>query len=159
MWLGVQPSHSITQHSLVCSKNISHVCFYLFVPLDSVPYLANSGHEIWDRRGDGGDSEWNNDDEARPTDSLVPERWSSATLKVLSSMPSRTIGGLCTWPVKEKERDAYTVIILDGIVDHVKTSSHDVFVSQYSRLLLWATFTNRGRSVTTSLSVGWSLLC
>ncbi|XP_076001693.1 transmembrane channel-like protein 6b [Genypterus blacodes] len=59
---------------------------------DSVPYPANPGHEVRGRRGERGDLEWENDDEARPTDPLVAERWSSATMKVLSSMPSRTIG-------------------------------------------------------------------
>ena len=32
---------------------------------------------------------------ARPRDPLIGDRWSMATMKVLSSMPSRTIGESC----------------------------------------------------------------
>ncbi|XP_068176894.1 transmembrane channel-like protein 6b [Antennarius striatus] len=46
---------------------------------DDVVYLSSQRH-----------GEWEND--GRQTDPLIAERWSSATLKVLSSMPSRTIG-------------------------------------------------------------------
>ncbi|XP_068606810.1 transmembrane channel-like protein 6b [Brachionichthys hirsutus] len=46
---------------------------------DDVAYLSGQRGEEW-----GGDG--------RQTDPLIAERWSSATLKVLSSMPSRTIG-------------------------------------------------------------------
>uniref|UniRef100_UPI0037E7A3C4 transmembrane channel-like protein 6b n=1 Tax=Semicossyphus pulcher TaxID=241346 RepID=UPI0037E7A3C4 len=57
---------------------------------DDVAYLSSPGQEfrgrIWGRR----DVEW--EDDERQVDPLIGERWSSATLKVLSSMPSRTIG-------------------------------------------------------------------
>uniref|UniRef100_A0AAZ3PM76 Uncharacterized protein n=1 Tax=Oncorhynchus tshawytscha TaxID=74940 RepID=A0AAZ3PM76_ONCTS len=54
---------------------------------DSVAYLSSPGQEIW--RG----SPWRGEEEGgRQLDPLLEERWSSATLKVLSSMPSRTIG-------------------------------------------------------------------
>ncbi|KAM4604329.1 transmembrane channel-like protein 6b isoform 1-T2 [Polymixia lowei] len=54
---------------------------------DSVAHLSSPGHEPWEGRR-GPDSE----EEADQVDPLVGERWSSATLRVLSSMPSRTIG-------------------------------------------------------------------
>ncbi|KAI3352873.1 hypothetical protein L3Q82_019450, partial [Scortum barcoo] len=57
---------------------------------DDVPYLSNPGHEF--RGGSEGrrDADWEADE--HQTDPLIDERWSSDTLKVLSSMPSRTIG-------------------------------------------------------------------
>ncbi|KAF7656022.1 hypothetical protein LDENG_00047380 [Lucifuga dentata] len=57
---------------------------------DSVPYLSATEREIRGRRRVP--EEWDNDDEAGQTNPLIAERWSSATLKILSSMPSRTIG-------------------------------------------------------------------
>ncbi|XP_064813253.1 transmembrane channel-like protein 6b [Oncorhynchus masou masou] len=54
---------------------------------DSVAYLSSPGQEIW--RGSAGRGE---EEGGRQLDPLLEERWSSATLKVLSSMPSRTIG-------------------------------------------------------------------
>ncbi|GLD60919.1 transmembrane channel-like protein 6 [Lates japonicus] len=57
---------------------------------DNVAYLSSPDHDFRDRRqGQRGD-EW--EDGERQIDPLVGERWSSATLKILSSMPSRTIG-------------------------------------------------------------------
>lgn len=52
---------------------------------DGIAYLSSPGGRQGQR-----DMEW--EDDERQTDSLIAERWSSATLKVLSSMPSRTIG-------------------------------------------------------------------
>nr|XP_046261519.1 transmembrane channel-like protein 6b [Scatophagus argus]XP_046261529.1 transmembrane channel-like protein 6b [Scatophagus argus] len=57
---------------------------------DDVGHLSSPGHESRGRRQERRDMEWENDE--RQADSLIGERWSSATLKVLSSMPSRTIG-------------------------------------------------------------------
>ncbi|XP_053275694.1 transmembrane channel-like protein 6b isoform X3 [Pleuronectes platessa] len=54
---------------------------------DIVPYLSSPGHDLRERRTRGREGEWA-DDEARDPG----ERWSSATMKILSSMPSRTIG-------------------------------------------------------------------
>ncbi|XP_055774156.1 transmembrane channel-like protein 6 [Salvelinus fontinalis] len=56
---------------------------------DSVAYLSSPGREMW--RGSQGRGE-EEEEEGRQLDPLIEERWSSATLKVLSSMPSRTIG-------------------------------------------------------------------
>ncbi|XP_052360777.1 transmembrane channel-like protein 6, partial [Oncorhynchus keta] len=53
---------------------------------DSVAYLSSPGQEIW--RGSAGRVRR----KGGQLDPLLEERWSSATLKVLSSMPSRTIG-------------------------------------------------------------------
>lgn len=56
---------------------------------DDVTYLPRPGNEglrIKERR----DVEWEDDEST--TSPLVGERWSSATMKILSSMPSRTIG-------------------------------------------------------------------
>ncbi|XP_073328619.1 transmembrane channel-like protein 6b isoform X2 [Pagrus major] len=52
---------------------------------DGIAYLSSPGG-----RQRQSDTEW--EDDERQTDSLIAERWSSATLRVLSSMPSRTIG-------------------------------------------------------------------
>uniref|UniRef100_A0A4W5K5B5 Transmembrane channel-like 6b n=1 Tax=Hucho hucho TaxID=62062 RepID=A0A4W5K5B5_9TELE len=58
---------------------------------DSVASLSSPGREIW--RGSQGRGEEEEEEEGgRQLDPLIEERWSSATLKVLSSMPSRTIG-------------------------------------------------------------------
>ncbi|KAG8015165.1 Transmembrane channel-like protein 6, partial [Nibea albiflora] len=57
---------------------------------DDVPYLSRPGHEFRGDRLGRSDVEWY--DGERHGDPLIAERWSSATLKVLSSMPSRTIG-------------------------------------------------------------------
>ncbi|XP_028262081.1 transmembrane channel-like protein 6b [Parambassis ranga] len=56
---------------------------------DNVPYLPSPGHEHGGLRQRQGEME---SEENRQTDPLVCEVWSSATLKILSSMPSRTIG-------------------------------------------------------------------
>ncbi|XP_070683893.1 transmembrane channel-like protein 6b [Pempheris klunzingeri] len=57
---------------------------------DHVPFLSSPGHEFMGSRQVRRDVEW--EDDERETNPLIGERWSSATLKVLSSMPSRTIG-------------------------------------------------------------------
>lgn len=65
--------------------------FVSLVPVvpDAVGYLPSPGYE--------GDppaqrhEDWEFD--SRQTDPLIAERWSLATMRVLSSMPSRTIGG------------------------------------------------------------------
>ncbi|XP_027138541.1 transmembrane channel-like protein 6b isoform X2 [Larimichthys crocea] len=57
---------------------------------DDVPYLSSPGHEFRGNRPGRRDVEWY--DGERHVDPIIGERWSSATLKVLSSMPSRTIG-------------------------------------------------------------------
>ncbi|KAM9857482.1 transmembrane channel-like protein 6b [Aulostomus maculatus] len=57
---------------------------------DTVNYLSYPGHEFRGRMMHG--REVGLEDEERQTDPLIGERWSSATLKILSSMPSRTIG-------------------------------------------------------------------
>ncbi|XP_044047320.1 transmembrane channel-like protein 6b [Siniperca chuatsi] len=57
---------------------------------DHVAYLSSPGDGFRGSRQGLRDVEW--EDDERQTDPLVGERWSSATLKVLSSMPSRTIG-------------------------------------------------------------------
>ncbi|XP_071359835.1 transmembrane channel-like protein 6b [Trachinotus anak] len=56
---------------------------------DDVAYLSSPGYDYRERRHGQRENEWEDD---RQTDLLSVERWSSATLKVLSSMPSRTIG-------------------------------------------------------------------
>uniref|UniRef100_A0A672Y8N8 Transmembrane channel-like protein n=1 Tax=Sphaeramia orbicularis TaxID=375764 RepID=A0A672Y8N8_9TELE len=56
---------------------------------DNVAYLSSPGHD-YGRRQERWEAE--REDDGRQTDSLAGERWSSATLKILSSMPSRTIG-------------------------------------------------------------------
>ncbi|CAJ1053729.1 transmembrane channel-like protein 6b [Xyrichtys novacula] len=57
---------------------------------DNVPYLPSPGPEYRGRPEGQTGTEWeDNDGEMDP---LVGERWSSATMKILSSMPSRTIG-------------------------------------------------------------------
>ncbi|KAJ0033275.1 hypothetical protein NQD34_000382 [Periophthalmus magnuspinnatus] len=53
---------------------------------DNVPYLSSPNNDLYRRR------QGHLDTEEGQTDTLMRERWSSATLKVLSSMPSRTIG-------------------------------------------------------------------
>ncbi|XP_051240666.1 transmembrane channel-like protein 6b [Dicentrarchus labrax] len=57
---------------------------------DDVGYLSSPGHEFRGSRQVRRDMEW--EDDETQTDPLIGERWSSATMKVLSSMPSRTIG-------------------------------------------------------------------
>ncbi|XP_032396588.1 transmembrane channel-like protein 6b [Etheostoma spectabile] len=57
---------------------------------DNVAYMSSPGHEFRDRRQMQRDLEWQ--DNEGQADPLMGERWSSATMKVLSSMPSRTIG-------------------------------------------------------------------
>lgn len=64
-----------------------------FYPTDNVAYLSSPGHDFGEHN-----QEWESDESQ--TDPLMDERWSSATLKILSSMPSRTIGGSCQKPVK-----------------------------------------------------------
>ncbi|XP_065809228.1 transmembrane channel-like protein 6b [Labrus bergylta] len=57
---------------------------------DDVAYLSSPGPEFRGRIRGRRDVEWEEDE--RQVDPLIGERWSSATLRVLSSMPSRTIG-------------------------------------------------------------------
>ncbi|XP_045902599.1 transmembrane channel-like protein 6b [Micropterus dolomieu] len=57
---------------------------------DDVPNLFSPGHGFTGNRQGQSEVEW--EDDERQTDAFLGERWSSATLKVLSSMPSRTIG-------------------------------------------------------------------
>ncbi|KAM7008992.1 transmembrane channel-like protein 6b [Tautogolabrus adspersus] len=57
---------------------------------DDVPYLSSPGPEFRGRIRERRDVEWEEDE--GQVDPLIGERWSSATLRVLSSMPSRTIG-------------------------------------------------------------------
>ncbi|XP_040001994.1 transmembrane channel-like protein 6b [Xiphias gladius] len=57
---------------------------------DNVAHLSSPGHDFRERRQ--GQREEECEDDERHTDPLTVERWSSATMKVLSSMPSRTIG-------------------------------------------------------------------
>ncbi|XP_026214981.1 transmembrane channel-like protein 6b [Anabas testudineus] len=57
---------------------------------DNVAYLSSPGHDFGERNQGGNDMEWETDE--TQADPLLDERWSSATLKILSSMPSRTIG-------------------------------------------------------------------
>lgn len=56
---------------------------------DNVAYLSSPDNDLY-RRRQGRRTEGQSN--GQQTDSLAGERWSSATLKVLSSMPSRTIG-------------------------------------------------------------------
>ena len=60
---------------------------HILLPPDSVAYLSSPGQEIWRESPGRGEEEGGGQ-----LDPLLEERWSSATLKVLSSMPSRTIG-------------------------------------------------------------------
>lgn len=62
-----------------------------FHSTDGISYLPSPGHEYRGSRQPRRPRESDDDDE-RQTDPLIADRWSSATLKVLSSMPSRTIG-------------------------------------------------------------------
>nr|XP_020451787.1 transmembrane channel-like protein 6 [Monopterus albus]XP_020451788.1 transmembrane channel-like protein 6 [Monopterus albus] len=57
---------------------------------DNVVRLSRRRHDDRDRRKHQRNEEW--EDDERQTDTLMGEQWSSDTLKVLSSMPSRTIG-------------------------------------------------------------------
>ncbi|TDH15836.1 hypothetical protein EPR50_G00013760 [Perca flavescens] len=57
---------------------------------DNVAFLSSPGHDFRERRPMRRDVEWQ--DNEGQADPLIGERWSSATMKVLSSMPSRTIG-------------------------------------------------------------------
>ncbi|XP_067439931.1 transmembrane channel-like protein 6b [Thunnus thynnus] len=57
---------------------------------DNVAYLSSPGQEFRGSRQQGREVDWMDDE--RQIDPLVGERWSSATMKILSSMPSRTIG-------------------------------------------------------------------
>ncbi|XP_076584138.1 transmembrane channel-like protein 6b [Chaetodon auriga] len=57
---------------------------------DDVGYLTRPGQEFRGSRPGRRDVE--REDNERQIEPLISERWSSATLKVLSSMPSRTIG-------------------------------------------------------------------
>lgn len=52
---------------------------------DNVAFLSGPDNDLYRRRQD----RWSDE---QPTDSAAGERWSSATLRILSSMPSRTIG-------------------------------------------------------------------
>lgn len=74
-------------------------CFFFSLNFtDDVGYLSHPGHEFRGSRPGQRDVEW--EDGERQIDPLIGERWSSATLKVLSSMPSRTIGESFQRPVK-----------------------------------------------------------
>eukprot|EP00066_Takifugu_rubripes_P021508 XP_011610774.1 PREDICTED: transmembrane channel-like protein 6 [Takifugu rubripes] len=55
---------------------------------DSVHPLPGQGHEPGEEQQDQRDFGWGGDE----TDPLIANKWSSATLRILSSMPSRTIG-------------------------------------------------------------------
>ncbi|KAK5866525.1 hypothetical protein PBY51_020711 [Eleginops maclovinus] len=58
---------------------------------DNVAYLLGPGHELSQFKGRRQrETEW--EDPETQADPLMGERWSSATMKILSSMPSRTIG-------------------------------------------------------------------
>ncbi|XP_041839862.1 transmembrane channel-like protein 6b isoform X2 [Melanotaenia boesemani] len=57
---------------------------------DNVAYLSSPPHEFRRPYREQSDNEFEGNE--RPDDPLIAERWSSATLKILSSMPSRTIG-------------------------------------------------------------------
>ncbi|XP_035516607.1 transmembrane channel-like protein 6b isoform X2 [Morone saxatilis] len=57
---------------------------------DDVGHLSSPEHDFRGSRQVRSDVEW--EDDETQTDPLIGERWSSATMKVLSSMPSRTIG-------------------------------------------------------------------
>lgn len=57
---------------------------------DNVAYLFSPGHNNRERLQGQRYDEW--EDDGGETDPLRGERWSSATMKILSSMPSRTIG-------------------------------------------------------------------
>ncbi|XP_047434204.1 transmembrane channel-like protein 6b [Mugil cephalus] len=56
---------------------------------DNVDNTLSPGHEFRRRRQGGTDEDL---EDERQADPLVFDRWSSATMKILSSMPSRTIG-------------------------------------------------------------------
>ncbi|KAF3844027.1 hypothetical protein F7725_016075, partial [Dissostichus mawsoni] len=57
---------------------------------DNVAYLSGPGRELREFQGrNQRDTEW--EDAETQADPLIGERWSSATMKILSSMPSRTI--------------------------------------------------------------------
>ncbi|KAK2919300.1 transmembrane channel-like protein 6b [Channa argus] len=57
---------------------------------DNEAYLSNTRDDFEEQTQGERDVEWEGDE--RETNPLIDERWSSATLKILSSMPSRTIG-------------------------------------------------------------------
>ncbi|XP_029355053.1 transmembrane channel-like protein 6b isoform X3 [Echeneis naucrates] len=57
---------------------------------DHISYLSGPGHNYRERQQRQGQDEWQED--GMQTDLNIGERWSSATMKILSSMPSRTIG-------------------------------------------------------------------
>lgn len=57
---------------------------------DALGFLPSPGYEFEGDRPVQRDEDW--EDDGRQTDPLLADKWSLATLKVLSSMPSRTIG-------------------------------------------------------------------
>ncbi|XP_056265425.1 transmembrane channel-like protein 6b isoform X2 [Pseudoliparis swirei] len=57
---------------------------------DNVAHLSSPDHKLGEWRHRRRDVEW--EDDERQGEPLIGERWSSATMRVLSSMPSRTIG-------------------------------------------------------------------
>ncbi|TNN45152.1 Transmembrane channel-like protein 6 [Liparis tanakae] len=57
---------------------------------DNVAHLSSPGRKLKERRHRRRDVEW--EDEETLGEPLIGERWSSATMRILSSMPSRTIG-------------------------------------------------------------------
>ncbi|XP_056135549.1 transmembrane channel-like protein 6b isoform X2 [Lampris incognitus] len=58
---------------------------------DGVAHLSSQGHDVWGGRLRQMEAD-EEGEEADQYDPFIGERWSSATLKILSSMPSRTIG-------------------------------------------------------------------
>lgn len=88
------PSVVVNLHTVAISPNCisSNVCLFPCPP-DSVAFLSSPGRERWrERQGQREDISEDDEDQVDP---LIAERWSSATLRILSSMPSRTIGGSC----------------------------------------------------------------
>ncbi|XP_068448722.1 transmembrane channel-like protein 6b [Clinocottus analis] len=57
---------------------------------DNITHLSSPGRKFKEKRPGRRDVEW--EDDERQGDPLLGERWSSATMRILSSMPSRTIG-------------------------------------------------------------------
>lgn len=74
------------------------ICILSSNSTDNVACLSSPEHDFRERRQMRRDVEWQDNEEQ--ADPLIGERWSSATMKVLSSMPSRTIGESCRRPVK-----------------------------------------------------------
>ena len=101
---------------------------------DDIAYLSSPGGRQGQR-----DMEW--EDDERQTDSLIAERWSSATLKVLSSMPSRTIGESCWRPWKHWCRDDATY--RDIIIKWLHSSHPFMELIQWTVDTLWLNSMNK----------------